>query len=333
MSDVKTTLTRKAQASETKSSAFFDSLRQGFAFVCEHADDVQIDMPALKTFAQEVLTYPAPDTFDDTHHFISGNAEADYAYVLLLDSVNFGSGYDPVLRSEKTLQDGGFYFTMAARLKRKFEDDPLTLADVMALTLADVAEIFGFSDMLKSTELATLYLDAMQKMADTILRNGGSFTEFVESMNSDVGKCVEILIKQPLFKDESLYKGQKIGFYKRAQITAADLHLSAKRRGVTLFNNIDNLTLFADNAVPHVLYRSGVLRYSDKLAAKIERGEVLSPSSPKEVEIRGCAAHATELIASEIGWCAMDVDHRLWHRSEDGDMRALPTHRTYSIFY
>ena len=45
------------------------------------------------------------------------------------------------------------------------------------------------------------------------------------------------------------------GFYKRAQIAANDLHLA----GVVDFADIDRLTIFADNLVPHVLRLDGVL--------------------------------------------------------------------------
>ena len=47
------------------------------------------------------------------------------------------------------------------------------------------------------------------------------------------------------------------GFYKRAQIVAADLALA----GVARFRDLDRLTIFADNLVPHVLRCDGVLVY------------------------------------------------------------------------
>ena len=58
------------------------------------------------------------------------------------------------------------------------------------------------------------------------------------------------------------------GFYKRAQIAANDLQLA----GVVDFADIDRLTIFADNLVPHVLRLDGVLVYSDELAAAHRRG-------------------------------------------------------------
>ena len=66
----------------------------------------------------------------------------------------------------------------------------------------------------------------------------------------------------PFFRDT--------GFYKRAQIVPADLALA----GVAEFHDLDRLTIFADNLVPHVLRVDGVLRYDPELAARIDAGEL-----------------------------------------------------------
>ena len=63
------------------------------------------------------------------------------------------------------------------------------------------------------------------------------------------------------------------GFYKRAQIVANDFALA----GIAEFDDLDRLTIFADNLVPHVLRIDGVLRYDDQLAARIDRQELLPP--------------------------------------------------------
>ena len=66
--------------------------------------------------------------------------------------------------------------------------------------------------------------------------------------------------------------------------------------GVARFNDLDRLTIFADNLVPHVLRCDGVLRYDDALAAHIDAGRLL-PAGREEREIRACAVHACELLA------------------------------------
>ena len=56
------------------------------------------------------------------------------------------------------------------------------------------------------------------------------------------------------------------GFYKRAQIAANDLQLAQ----VVDFPDVDRLTIFADNLVPHVLRLDGVLIYDDALAHAVD---------------------------------------------------------------
>ena len=66
--------------------------------------------------------------------------------------------------------------------------------------------------------------------------------------------------------------------------------------GVADFADLDRLTIFADNLVPHVLRCEGVLVYERSLAARIDAGELLPPGGA-EREIRACAVHACELIS------------------------------------
>src|SRR5205807_320615 len=77
----------------------------------------------------------------------------------------------------------------------------------------------------------------------------------------------------PLFDDR--------GFWKRAQIVSNDLALA----GAAEFRDLDKLTIFADNLVPHVLRVDRVLVYDPDLAARIDRGELLEPGA-EEREIR-----------------------------------------------
>jgi hypothetical protein len=110
------------------------------------------------------------------------------------------------------------------------------------------------------------------------------------------------LTEMPFFRDP--------GFYKRAQITANDLALA----GVVDFPDVDRLTIFADNLVPHVLRHDGVLVYDDELAARIAAGEELPHGSRMEVELRACALHACEALAARAGVPPRTLDNWLWNR-------------------
>jgi hypothetical protein len=118
------------------------------------------------------------------------------------------------------------------------------------------------------------------------------------------------------------------GFYKRAQIVPNDLALA----GVAAFDDLDRLTSFADNLVPHVLRVDGVLRYDEALAARIDAEELLPPGR-EEREIRACAVHACELIAGELGVPPRVLDTWLWNRGQAPRYKALPRHRTRTVHY
>src|SRR5439155_24910842 len=129
---------------------------------------------------------------------------------------------------------------------------------------------------------------------------------------NSAAQLVSLLAEMPLYRDEADYHGLAVPFYKRAQLTAADL----ARHGLARFDDIDRLTLFADNLVPHVLRVDGVLRYDEALAARIDAEELLVPGGDEEIEIRACAVHAVELLAERTGLNPMTLDERLWWRGQ-----------------
>src|SRR2546423_1823650 len=102
--------------------------------------------------------------------------------------------------------------------------------------------------------------------------------------------------------------------------------------GVCEFGDLDRLTIFADNLVPHVLRVDGVLVYDDELASRIDRGQLLEPGG-EEREIRACAVHAGELIAAELGVPPRVLDTWLWNRGQEPRYKAVPRHRCRTVFY
>jgi len=168
-------------------------------------------------------------------------------------------------------------------------------------------------------ELMRLYAEALRELgrflgerrALDLVREAGGSAERFASMLAD---------GMPFFDDR--------GFWKRAQIAANDLALA----GVAEFSDLDRLTIFADNLVPHVLRVDGVLRYEPALAARIDAGELL-PAGEEEREIRGCAVHACELIAARTGMPARAIDTALWNRGQAPRYKSVPRHRTRTVFY
>ncbi len=287
-----------------------DDVRAHAAAVAEDASFVEIDVDRLG----DVEPGPPP-ALDPERHYLEGPPEDVAAYLLALDAINFGSGWFPTLRKRP---GSSGYFTVAWALAERFRASaPWSNADLRALTAREVAGTLGQES---EHELMALYARALNDLGAWL----GERTA-LEAI-ADAGGSAERLAEQlaagmPFFDDR--------GFYKRAQIAANDLQLA----GIADFEDIDRLTIFADNLVPHVLRVDGVLRYDPALAKRIDDGELLEPGSREEVEIRACAVHACELIAPRLGVPPRTLDGWLWNRGEAPRYKAVSRHRARSVFY
>lgn len=161
----------------------------------------------------------------------------------------------------------------------------------------------------------------------------------IESAGNSADQLVRLLSAMPFFDDVAECRGQRVPFYKRAQLTAAHLALAFDGREWGRFEDLGELTIFADNLVPHVLRMDGVLRYDRDLAACIDREELIHPGSPEETEIRGGALHAVELRVAELRRAgrpvtAMSIDFLLWNRGQRPQYKlAKPRHRSRTVYY
>lgn len=316
-------------------SDILDNIRAGFAHVAAQAKHVRIREDHLAEYASALPDRHPATIFDTEHHYI-GAPEDTAAYVLALDAINYGSGFKPALAAEgwKLIEDS-IYYSVAVRLKNYFEKTPLTAADFASMNAGQVHDILELPHQLQSSILAAMFAQGLNDLGRMIGRDHkGSFLNFIDSANGKAANIVTALAKLPQFQDVPDYHGMAVPLYKRAQIAAADLHLAFARLGVSLFNDMDRLTMFPDNGVPQVLLADGLLEYTPALLARIVSGEEIPSGSDEEIEIRACAGQVVEYLAALSGKNAVAVDHILWHRhAEDARYRAVPGHRTLCLFY
>lgn len=318
--------------------SLFDRIRAAAAAVAERARSVAIDEGALASLAIE-LEGPAaePPTLDPARHRV-GSDETTLAYIVTLDAVNFGSGWFPQLRKRAGCSG---YFTVATALKERFErEGPWSAPELARLDAAECARVFGQDLAIPEMhELMTHFARALADLGRLLSsRHGDRFEVLVESASGSAETLVQRLAEMPYYRDVSRYGELEVPLYKRAQLTAADLAVAFGGAGFGRFRDLDELTIFADNLVPHVLRRSGVLRYAADLARRIDRGHLLEAGSREEVEIRAVALHAVERMVAVIRErggeaTARRLDFVLWNRGQETDMKAHPRHRARSVYY
>lgn len=316
----------------------FAEIRRAAARVAERAHSVHIDDERLESLASELASQALePGVLDPEHHHL-GRAEETLAYVVTLGALNFGSGWFPQMNKRPGCSG---YFTMAMGLKERFEEcGAWSASEIRAVDARECAEVFGQDlSVLEMSELMGHFAEALRQLG-TLLEEkyDGRYGALVAAAGESAEKLVHLLGEMPYYRDVTQYAGEAVPLYKRAQLTASDLSLAFGGEGPGRFGDLDQLTIFADNLVPHVLRREGVLRYAPDLAQRIDREEPLLAGSTEEVEIRAVGLHAVERMVASIrsggGWASAGrLDHLLWNRGQRPDMKAHPRHRARSVYY
>jgi hypothetical protein len=309
-----------------------EEVRDACAQIAESARHVRIELDAC-----EELTPATPAALDPERHYLEGQPADVADYLLALDAINFGSGWFPTLRKRSSHgRPVSGYFTTAWNLADHVrKHGPPSCEWLSTVTSVEIATIL---DQSADSELMSLYAQAWRELG-RFLANGRRSSgarggaprskavcrwralDLVDQARGSAVQLAEILAGgMTMWADR--------GFYKRAQLLASDLALA----GVADFHDLDRLTIFADNLVPHVLRCDGVLVYEETLAARVDAGGRLALGGA-EREIRACAVHACVLISQRTGMPEREIDNWLWTRGQASAYKARPRHRCRTVFY
>jgi len=316
-----------------------DRVRASCREVAECAQHVSINEDRLAAYARALPTgEQRTPTFDPEHHFSRPDDPAStVGYLLCLDSINFGSGWFPKLTKRPGMSG---YFTVSSALRDQFERRPWTPEDLAELDPGQVASVLGQQGNLDVADLMVLFAQALNDLGHWVGdRFDGSYLGVTAAAGHSAVRLVELLIEMPLFRDHDDYRSDQgpidVWFLKRAQLTAVDLALALDGSGPGRFDDLDRLTIFADNLVPHVLRTDGLLAYDQALASRIQSGELIAPGSPEEIEIRAASVHTVELLVEHLDGAATaaGLDFWLWNRGQQSRYRELPRHRCRTTSY
>lgn len=283
-----------------------------------------IDISAIAAYAAEIeraapsLT-PGRAADDDR--------EQRAAFVICLDAINFGSGWWPTIRKRDGLSG---YSTIEAGLVERFREEGAWTAE--ELTQLGAADLGAVTSQDADHPLMEQYAAALRDVGERVLADhGGSFQTVVEAAGGSALALADLLAGWDAFADVAEYEGEPVPFFKRAQIAAADV----ERMGVAELRDVERLTAFADNLVPHVLRVDGVLRLDPELERRIDVGELLVHGSPEEVELRACAVHAVELLAAALDrrLSPAQIDAALWNRGRASRYKSRPRPRSRNSAY
>lgn len=314
-------------------------------FVAERAEDVTIQLKEIAQLAESSRDGDfAPPPWNRELHFSDGTEKTLY-YLLVLDALNFcfwgdqGKPRWQVTYKGKTY-DG--YWALAISLKKAFQNCTYPLWDADWLRTIEKNSLSRILQGNSPVEIPLLSerLANLREIGEVLWRDyGGRFTNLVDAAGHNAIALVRAIANSfKSFADEAEYKGQKVYFYKRAQIFVSDLASTFNHEGWGKFHNLDKLTAFADYKIPQVLRGLGILEYSGRLARIVDGRELIQAGSPQEVEIRACTIWTIELLRKKLfelgkSYNAVELDWLIWQWGQNLDKNTPPYHLTRTIYY
>jgi len=307
--------------------------------VIKQAKNVRIDISKLKEAAKKLSRgdFGKP-VWSAEFHLQTDNKEAMLAYIILIDAVNFCFWSEKerwkIIYQKKTYNG---YIALALAMKNYFDKNPekANLKYFASISFSDFVSLLGGEGKL-------LFLKERLKIINTvsryILEKYGSSTTFISSGKGNCSALVpKIACELYSFNDEAEYNGQKVFFWKRAQILCADIYGAFKGKGPGHFNDLEHLTAFADYKIPQILHSLGILEYEPELKKKIASKKLIQAGSDEEIEIRSTTIWAVENLTKELAklgkkYYPFQVDWILWNASQKQKMD-LPYHLTKTIYY
>ncbi|KAL7631725.1 UNVERIFIED_CONTAM: hypothetical protein RMT77_017970 [Armadillidium vulgare] len=335
--------------------------KEGARFIASKAKDVFIHQDGINKCAKVIISAAKEGKFDShiQNDFIPQNKDLTieqlHNWVFLIDSLNFSfwtQKNDPkfqVSYQGKTLTG---YLAMVAAVNRAMDEgkrmyDPQYYSK---LSLDDMKYIFRADNKNITMPLLEKRVEIVSEVGNILLENyNGTFENVLKECNGSAMKLVEIIVsKFPCYRDIHTYEGKEVAVLKRAQILASDIYLLHTSKGQkSPFDDINELSMFADYRVPQALIHFGALSYSENLMEKLNKDHLFNTGEREEVEIRGLSIYVTELIVERarkileeegiknLNINSIKVDYYLWdYRSQNAKaLEHIPFHKTRCVYY
>ena len=179
-----------------------------------------------------------------------------------------------------------------------------------------------------------------REIGEVLVRHfSGRFHHLVERAEGSAVRMVRLLVSFfPSFDDSSEWEGERMLFYKRAQLAPAMLAERWIGTGPGAFFDLDHLTVSADYKIPQVLRKIGILSYSPQLARLVDSRRIIPVNSREELEIRAATILATEMMEEILKTkipeiTSQKIDRMLWLLGQQKSEEDKPYHRTRTIAY
>ncbi|KAK9378423.1 uncharacterized protein V2V93DRAFT_376159 [Kockiozyma suomiensis] len=343
-------------------------VRESAKYIYENAKDVTINVEQCRKAATDIYINMMKNSYSTetwATHILNPKTKdqstVDWIFVVDLLNFSFWSDVDDKDTGRADSQrytvkwmdiEWTGYWSLCAAINRALaEDIPITSPAFWnnheRCTDDLIAHVFR-SETTEKVPMLTERIACLREAGSILTKEfGGSFVDCIEKADKSAIALVKLVVEKfPCFRDESEYEGKTVKIYKRAQILVSEIWACFNQHSYGDFNDIDEITMFADYRVPQILHSLGCLEYSEELTQHIQHLIPIEHGDAREIELRGCSIWSVELIKKEIlkqnpgtKVNAILIDFFLWDAAKAAqkamgtEQKAIQCHRTRSIFY
>lgn len=166
------------------------------------------------------------------------------------------------------------------------------------------------------------------------IKKNGNFYDAIKNMYSDKELFTYIISNLKCYKDEEVYNGHTIYFYKRAQLLTSDI-LKVRELLEDVKVSYSNLVGCADYKIPQVMRNLGILEFDEELSFLVDNKILIDDNSTMEIEIRANTLIVIDYIANKLEnkFNRNDINDYIWCLGQDKSKMIKPYHRTLTNHY
>lgn len=285
-----------------------DKIKNSCKYVVENSQHVKIDYSKLDDFIANIDCNNLKNwLLYNPYNLLDLDIETLVNFLLVFESIDYSFWGQPkwTIETEDGLKDG---------------------SDALLYDMLKYAKKLGnatfneFRNILKGN-VEIPFLEERYKTISEIneivnKKMSGNFYKYIKNITSDTELFNLIINNFESFKDERIYDGKVIYFYKLAQLLTSDiLHLREEIEKITV--DYSNLIGCADYKIPQVLRALGITEYDKELSYMVDNKKEIEISSKYEVEIRASQIFVLGYIKNRLNsFKSVDINDFLFNYSK-----------------
>lgn len=290
-----------------------DKIKNSCKYVVENSQHVKIDYSKLDDFIANIDCNNLKNwLLYNPYNLLDLDIETLVNFLLVFESIDYSFWGQPkwTIETEDGLKDGSDALLY----------DMLKYAKKLGNATFNDVSFNEFRNILKGN-IEIPFLEERYKTISEIneivnKKMSGNFYKYIKNITSDTELFNLIINNFESFKDERIYDGKVIYFYKLAQLLTSDiLHLREEIEKITV--DYSNLIGCADYKIPQVLRALGITEYDKELSYMVDNKKEIEISSKYEVEIRASQIFVLGYIKNRLNsFKSVDINDFLFNYSK-----------------